>query len=325
MDSEFPQLKFTVHLLQFTSLCVMKSVFIWLSFAAICIIWGTTYFGVKVCIAYFPPFFLSAARYFTAGIIFLIMYLAIGKKMPPLYNLRHSAIAGFIIITGSNALMACGLHDVPSSFAGVLGAMAPIYVTLISILVFKGFKITPLIILGLLLSFVGVFYISQSQSAGNVGEHFWRGFLLVGIANVLWAVGSIYMKRFPVKEHVFIKVAAQMIPAGLLNFFISMAFEPHVQFAAVSAKAWFWLLFLILVGSLLAYLCFVYLIQFWQPARVTTHVYINTIVAVVLGFWLGGEQLNWFIFGNLMVVLVGVILVNNQYAKLEKMADEALA
>ena len=303
----------------------MKSVSIWLSFAAICIIWGTTYFGVKVCLTYFPPFFLSGLRYISAGLIFLIIYLKMNKKIPPLYNLRHSAIAGLIIITGSNALMACGIHYVPSSFAGIMGALAPIYVTIISVLVFKGFKVTPLIIIGLLLSFIGVFYISRSQSSGNVDIHFWRGFMLVGLANIFWAVGSIYIKQFPVKEHVFIKVAAQMIPAAILNFIISFIFEPRVQFTEVNTKTWLWVLYLILIGSLLAYLCFVYLIQYWQPARVTIHVYINTIVAAILGFWLGGEQLDLFIGANLLVVLLGVIIVNNQYSKLEKISKEALA
>jgi len=294
----------------------MKSLSIWLSFAAICFIWGTTFFGVKVCIAYFPPFYLSALRYFTAGIIFLIIYLLMQKKIPPLYNLRHSMVAGLIVITGSNALIAWGENYVSSSFAGILCALAPIYVTLMSLLFFKGFKVTPLIVIGLLLSFGGVFFISKNQSAGSVDIHFWRGFILVALANIFWAVGSIYMKRFPVKEHVFIKVAAQMIPAAILNYIISLIFEPRVQLSQVSNVAWIWLIYLVLIGSLLAYLCFVYLLQYWQAARVTIHVYVNTIVAALVGFWLGGEQLNAFIFGNLLVVLVGVIIVNNQYAKL---------
>ena len=289
---------------------------VWIAFIAVSIVWGTTYYGIRICVKYFPPFFFSGLRHFSAGIIFLIYFFLTEKRFQSYKGLIHIAIAGFLMICGGNALLSWGEKYISSGLTGVLSTAAPIYVTLISIFVFKGFRITPIIIAGTLLSVAGIFWICEPNIKTDSSAEFWWGITLTMIANFLWAAGAVYMRKFSTQQPVALRVAVQMIPASLINFVISFIFEPKMNWSGVSVEAWWSFIYLVLIGSCIGYLCFVYLIQYWQPARVTIHVYINTIVAVVIGWLFDADKLTIQTWCAIAVVLCGVILVNKEYMRM---------
>ena len=298
---------------------------VWLAFIALCIVWGTTYYGIRICVKYFPPFFFSGLRHFSAGILFLIYFFLTEKRLQSYKGLIHIVIAGILMICGGNALLSWGEKYISSGLTGVLSTAAPIYVTIISIFVFKGFRITPIIIVGTLLSVAGIFWICAPKISTGSGSEFWWGVALTMIANFFWAAGSVYMKKFSPTQPVALRVAVQMIPASLINFVISYIFEPKMNWLGVPAEGWWSFAYLVFIGSAVGYLCFVFLIQYWQPARVTIHVYVNTIIAVAIGWLFDGDKLTLQTWSAIGIVLCGVILVNKEYMQMAGVKMNRLA
>lgn len=295
--------------------------FVWFIFAVLCIVWGTTYFGIKVAMQYFPPFWFSAFRHFSAGAIFLLFYFAQSRELPSKTELFHSAMAGFFMICGGNALLSWAEIYISSGLAGILSSVAPLYITIMSIAVFKGFRVTWLIVLGLIISIGGIYLLSKPEDGLTVSPLFWRGFWLTLLANFFWGVGSIYMKKYPVNQHVYLKTAMQMIPASIVNIIVSFFFETSPNLSVVPAEAWWAVAYLIGIGSLVGYTSFVYLVKYMVPARLSIHIYVNTVVAVLVGWLFGGDHLTGATWVALAVILGGVILVNNEYAKMNRAAS----
>ena len=205
---------------------------------------------------------------------------------------------------------------ISSGLAGILSATAPIFITLMSIYAFPNFKITWKITLGLLIAFVGIALLSKPEDGIELTTEFWMGLWLAIVANVFWGMGSIYMKKYPVEQHPFLKTGIQMIPASLINITISFIFEPQPDFSKIDARGWGDIAYLILIGSLIGYLSFVYLIKYMAPARLSIHIYVNTVVAVLVGWALGGEHLNLTTWVALTIIMGGVFIVNNEYAQM---------
>lgn len=292
--------------------------FVWFVFAILCIVWGTTYFGIKIAMQHFPPFWFSAFRHFSAGVIFLAIYFLKSRELPSKTDVLHSAVAGCFMICGGNALLSWAEIYISSGLAGILSSVAPLYITLMSIAVFKGFRITWLIVLGLIISIGGIYLLSKPEDGLTPSPQFWGGFWLTLLANFFWGIGSIYMKKHPVNQHVYLKTAMQMIPAAIINFIISLSFETTPNLGIVPTEAWWAVAYLIGIGSLVGYTSFVYLIKYMAPARLSIHIYVNTVVAVLVGWLLGGDHLTSTTWVALTVILAGVVLVNNEYAKMNR-------
>ncbi len=289
---------------------------VWVAFSAICIVWGTTYFGTKVAMDYFPPFFFSALRFGVAGVIFLLLYLTQSRQKPTWADIKNGSIAGFFMITGGNALLGWAVKYIPSGLAGIMSATAPIFITLMSIYAFPNFKITWKISLGLLIAFVGMALLSKPDDGITLTTEFWMGLWLTVVANVFWGFGSIYMKKYPVEQHPFLKTGIQMIPASLINLTISFIFETQPHFSQIDTRGWTAVVYLIVIGSLVGYLSYVYVIKYMAPARLSIHIYVNIIVAVLLGWAFGGEHLSPITWVALTIIMIGVFVVNNEYARM---------
>jgi drug/metabolite transporter (DMT)-like permease len=292
--------------------------FVWFIFAVLCLVWGTTYFGVKIAVQYFPPLWFSAFRHFCAGAIFLIIYFLQFKEIPSKRDIWRAGVAGFFMICGGNALLSFAVVYIPSGLAGILSSVAPLYITLMSIAVFKGFRVTWLIVLGLLISIGGISMLSKPEDGGAPTHAFWVGFWLVLLANFFWGIGSVYMRKYPVEQHIYIKTAMQMLPASLINMGVSAFIETPPNLATIPANAWWATVYLIGIGSLIGYTSFVYLSKHMIPARLSIHIYVNTVVAVLVGWLFGGEHLTGMTWVALVVVLAGVVIVNNEYAKMNR-------
>lgn len=293
---------------------------VWIAFITLCLVWGTTYLGIKIAVKYFPPFWFSGFRHVAAGLIFLIFCFIKGYKLPSLSDIGRLAIVGGFMIIGGNALLSWAEIYISSGLAGILSAIAPVFTTLLSIVFFKGFRITGAIVGGLILSIIGMAILSKPDEAFKVSDGFILGIVLAFIANLGWAFGSVFMKKFDVKAHVFMRTGVQMVTAGSFNLMIGTFFEPKIDFSTVPTEGWLWVAYLIVIGSLVGYTCFVYLLDYMSPARLSIHVYINTVVAVLVGWLFANEHLTWLMFGAMLIVLMGVIIVNNAYAKMAQMA-----
>jgi drug/metabolite transporter (DMT)-like permease len=193
-----------------------------------------------------------------------------------------------------------------------------LYITLMSIAVFKGFRITWLIVLGLIISIGGIYLLSKPEGGLSPTPAFWTGFWLVLLANFFWGIGSIYMKKYPVEQHIYLKTSLQMIPASIINMVVSLGIETPPDLATIPADAWWAAAYLIGIGSLIGYTSFVYLTKYMVPARLSIHIYVNTVVAVLVGWLFGGDHLTGMTWVAMGIILAGVIIVNNEYAKMNR-------
>jgi drug/metabolite transporter (DMT)-like permease len=293
---------------------------VWVAFVTLCIVWGTTYLGIKNAVKYFPPFWFSGCRHVVAGLTFLAFCVIRGDKFPKLADIGRLAIIGGCMIVGGNGLISWAEIYISSGLAGILSAIAPVFTTLLSIMIFKGFRVTWAIVGGLVLSIIGMTILSKPDEAFQVSDGFVLGIVLTCFANLGWALGSVFMKKFDVKASVFMRTGIQMAIGGFVNLMIGTFFEPKINFSAVPTEGWLWIAYLITVGSLVGYSCFVYLLDYMSPARLSIHIYVNTVVAVLVGWLFANEHLTWLMFGAMLIVLTGVVIINNAYAKMAQRA-----
>lgn len=309
-----------IHIFLMSAQSKSLPITVWIAFIALCFFWGTTYLGIKICMKYFPPFWFSGFRHTTAGALFIIISIIKGQKLPSLQDtLRLFVVGGFMII-GGNALLSWAEIYISSGLASILSALAPLFITFLSIFFFKGFKVTWAIIGGLLLGIVGIMLLSKPDDDLAVTDGFVLGIILAIVANLCWAFGSVFMKKYPVNAPVFMRTGVQMILAGGVNLTIGTLLEKPVSFQEIPSEGWISVAYLIIFGSLVGYTCLVYVMEYMAPARISIHVYINTVVAVLLGWLLLGEPLSWLMGIAMTIIMVGVVIVNREYSKMAQKA-----
>ena len=291
-------------------------ILVWILFGVLCFVWGTTYLGISIAVKYLPPFFFSALRHLLAGGIFTIFFLLKGHKIPSWKDLARLSIAGICMITGGNALVSWAEIYITSSLAGVLSALAPLYITFLSFIFFKGFRATPTIFVGLIISIVGIYFLTKTDNPESVKEGFMLGVVLTILANLFWALGSIFIKKYPVDVNIYLRTGLQMLIGGAINMLLSLATEPLPNLTQLPLEFWGVLLYLVVFGSLIGYSCFVYVLDYMEPARVSIHMYVNTVVAVIVGWLFANDHLTPIMVLSMIVIMVGVIIVNREYAKM---------
>lgn len=290
-----------------------KSLLPYLALAVVCIAWGTTYLALRIGVLEFPPFLFSAIRQIIAGIL-LTGFLFIIKKLPRPDNqtLISQAIAGFFMITLGNGLVGWAEVYVPSGIAAIICSMVPIWVILINLIVAKEEKPTFPIVMGLAIGLSGVVLIFGENLSEFTGSTYALGLVMIFIANLGWAGGSIWMKRRNLQSNPFLNAGLQMLFGGLLLLPVSAVFDDYATIQWTS-NVLYSLVYLILVGSVAAYACYAYAIRKLPITIVTLYAYVNPIVAIVLGWLVLGEKLNLRIAIAIGVTLAGIYIVNKGY------------
>ncbi len=291
-----------------------------IAFGVLCIAWGTTYMGIKLAIQYIPPFMLSALRHLIAGSIFFAYCILVKKeKIPDGKTLWQLAILACLLIVGGNAFVCWAELEIPSGLTAVICSLSPMLITLFSMVLFKGFYITYKIAIGLLLGLLGVGLIFfKDLDSGSIQEKVFP-LLALFFAISCWALGSVLLKKRPLKISIYMSLGTQMLIGGIINLVISWSIEDNHNFWHTPIEGVVGLFYLIIVGSFLGYGSYLYVLQYYAAARVSIHTYMNTIIAVLVGWLIGRESLNEYVIAGTVIALAGVLLVNREYAKLAKL------
>jgi drug/metabolite transporter (DMT)-like permease len=290
------------------------------AFALLCIVWGTTYLGIRVALdEKIPPFLLSGIRHIIAGAIFMVYCLAKGHKIPSKEILFKLCFIGILMIIGGNALVCWAEQFIPSGLTAVICSLSPMFITLMSLFAFKNFTINTQIIIGLLLGLCGVICIFYESISLQFTDNTIMGMAFLIVANLSWGLGSIFMKKNQLAVNIFMSLGIQMLFAGCLNCLISLGFEDVSVIRNISTKGWYAVSYLIIMGSLVGYGSYAYVLSFYSPSRVSIHTYVNTVIAVFVGWLIGGERMDKFVFLGTFLVLIGVLLVNQAYAKMSSL------
>lgn len=295
------------------------------AFAAVYLIWGSTYLAIRYAIDTMPPFFMAGVRFLIAGGLLYAWARLRGAPNPTLTHWRAAAVIGGLLLFGGNGGVTWSEQFVPSGLVALMVALVPLWVVLIDWLRPRGIRPSGPMMAGLLLGLGGMALLIGPWETG--GEIELKGALAVIAASLLWSIGSVYSRHAPLPETPLMATAMEMLAGGALLSLASVVTGelPSVNLAAVSPNSALALAYLVLFGSIVAFSAYTWLLKVTTPARAATYAYVNPVVAVILGWALADEALSLrtLIAAAIIVAAVVVITTYRARATVEAAAEPA--
>lgn len=282
----------------------------YLSLAAICLIWGTTYLALRIAVLHFPPFLFVAIRQTTAGLLlagFMVIFAKV--QLPSREYILRQAIAGFFMISMGNGLVAWAEVYVPSGVAAIICSLMPMMVILVNLAVNREEKPTIPIVVGVLVGLIGIVMIFSEHLSDFAKLEYQIGIALIFLAVVSWAAGSVWMKKRSGEGNPFLNAGLQMFFGGLWLIPGVFLFD-DLTAVSWSSEAVYSLIYLIIFGSIIAYACYSYTLRKLPMTIVSLYAYVNPIVAVILGSIVLDEKLNSKIVLAILITVAGIYIVN---------------
>ncbi len=282
----------------------------YLSLAAICLIWGTTYLALRIAVQHFPPFLFVLIRQTTAGFLLAGFMILIAKvQLPSREYIFRQAIAGFFMISMGNGLVAWAEMYVPSGLAAIICSLMPMIVIVLNLAVNREERPTFPIIAGVLIGLVGIVMIFSEHLSDFTKVEYQIGIALIFLAVLSWAAGSVWMKKRSGEGNPFLNAGLQMFFGGLWMIPFSFLFD-DLSTVSWSSEAVYSLIYLIIFGSIIAYACYSYTLRKLPMTIVSLYAYVNPIVAVILGWIILDEKLNSKIWLAILITIGGIYIVN---------------
>lgn len=278
-----------------------QSILIVLALFCTYFIWGSTYLAIRFGIESFPPFLMGGVRFTVAGVVLFFVMRYLGAPMPSKQEWLGAGVVGLLLPAFGNGTVCYVQQTVSSSVAALSIATAPIWMAIFSSI--WGHKITAKEWLGIAIGLVGIVLLNLG---GSFDGDFMSAFLLI-FAAASWSFGSVWGKHLAMPKGLM-GAACQMLVGGIALLLVS-AYAGESWPKVVSAKSWGALIFLIILGSLIAYSAYQYLLKTVRPLVASSNTFVNPIVAFGVGIWLAGERVSAVEMIALGVILVGVFLV----------------
>lgn len=280
-----------------------------LSLFALYVIWGSTYIAMFFAIESFPPFMMAAIRFSVAGLLLYVFLRRRGYPAPSGKEWLGAAAVGILLLTIGNVAVAIAQKTVSTSVAAMAIATVPLWIALFSS--FWGESPNRREWLGILLGMLGAMVLST----GGALQASPQGALLIVLATVAWAFGSVWAKHLPMPPGVM-GSAAQMVMGGAVLVLLSLLLGETWPTKVTERSIWS-MVFLIFFGSIIAYSAYQYLLKTVRPALATSNTFVNPVVAMLLGVWLANEVIDVQEIMALVIIIVGVLLVMPFKAKSE--------
>lgn len=281
------------------------------AFAAVYLIWGSTYLGIRIAIDSIPPLLMSGGRFLIAGLVLYPVMRLAGAAPPTAIEWRHATMIGALLLLAGNGGVSWAEQTVPTNMVALLIAATPLWINLVDWLRPEGRRPRALVLVGLALGFVGVGFIvwSKNPLGQSIVNPAGAGVLL--FASVCWAVGSVWSRHVPRSDSALLTVAMQMIAGGLLLLVAGAGLgeTQSLNWRAITTASAYAFFFLTIFGSLVGFTAYVWLLQVSTPQRVSTYAYVNPLIAVVLGWVVLDEALpqGALIAGGLIIAAVVAI------------------
>lgn len=278
------------------------------AFAALYVIWGSTYLAIRFAVETMPPFTMAGVRFLIAGALLFGWSRARGAAPLTRPQWRTAGVAGVLLLAGGNGLVSWAELTVPSGVAALLLASTPMWMALLDWARPGGVRPALGVWAGLAVGLCGIAVLVGPGRLSGAPVDPW-GALAVGAAAFSWALGSIYQRGAPKSASTLLNVGGQMVVGGAVLVVVGLALGEHLDAAAVSAKSAWSLLYLILVGAVVGYSAYVWLLKVTTPAKASTYAYVNPVVAVILGWAFAGEALSPRVIGAGALVIGAVVLI----------------
>ncbi|MCY4637332.1 MAG: EamA family transporter [Acidobacteria bacterium] len=280
------------------------------AFAAVYVIWGSTYLAIRWGVAEIPPFLMAGGRFLGAGTVFVALAVHRGTARPTARDWLTTALIGLLMAAGGNGLVSWALQRVPSGLGALLVSMVPFWVALADWARPRGVRPPGHVILGLALGFTGVALLVNPTDIAGARSLDAIGAGTIVIASLLWATGSVYSRYAPQPASHWLSAGMQMLGGGAALLAISAASGElaGLDWSTVSPAAFGAWVYVAAFGSV-AYGCYLWLLKASTPAKAATYAYVNPVIALFLGYLLADETLSLWSIGCSGVVVAGVLLV----------------
>lgn len=297
------------------------------AFAGLYIIWGSTYLAIRVAIEHIPPFFLVATRFFIAGGLLTVWCLYKGEQFPSFKSFVTIGVGGVLMLFLGNGAVSWAEQYLASGLAAIIVATVPLWFVLLDKSQWLYYFSNKRIVLGVLIGFAGVLMLFAGNGSVELSGDKMKiiSFFVLIVGTIGWAVGSLYSKYKMVAGSVTMKAAVQMLAAGIVSViagFVSNE-QQHLVISAIPMQSWMALLYLIVFGSLVGYMSYIWLLSVRPASIVGTYAYVNPIVAVFLGWLILNEKITSSQVVALLVILAGVVLVNFRKEPKKPAMDES--
>ncbi|MBM3124182.1 MAG: EamA family transporter [Chloroflexi bacterium] len=286
---------------------------IWGALLALYIVWGSTYLGIRFAVESIPPFLHAGIRFLASGMILVTWQRAAGNPWPTRKQWISLAVIGNLLLLGGNGLLSWAEQSIPSGVAAMLVGSIPIFLVIMEALRPKGIKPTWQAIGGMVAGFAGIFIlVGPSEISGSSLRLDPLGVAAVLVACILWSIGSIYSKTADLPKSSFMTTGAEMLMGSLGLFLVSLLTGETRDWSMieVTSRSLYGLLYLITVGSLVGFGSYIWLLQNAPISLVATYAYVNPIVAILLGNWLGAEALDSRVWIATAIIIGSVIFIN---------------
>ena len=282
-----------------------------LAFAAIYIIWGTTYLAIRVAIDTMPPFLMAGARFVIAGLaVFLFLRLR-GQPMPRRLHWRSAFIVGGFLLVGGNGFVTWAEQEVPTGIAALVVATIPLWMTIFDWTLFKGPRPDRRVAFGVFLGLFGIALLIGPRlfdEAAGISPLSW---LIMILAPLLWSIGSLLSRSADLPKNTFMSTSTEMLAGGLLLLIIGVFTGETSQLATadISTQSLIAFIYLIIFGSIIAFTAYIWLLKHVQATRAGTYSYVNPIIAVFLGWLILSEPLSAQMLVAAAIIIAAVVLI----------------
>ena len=288
-----------------------------LAFSIIYFVWGSTFLAIRIGVRDVPPFMLAAMRFVIAGLVLYGWMMARGERSPSAREWISACVLAILIFVIDYGLLFWSEQRVPSGIAAVMMATIPAFMALSEIILLRTQKLTLRLSVALAIGIFGVgVLVSRSLNLGGAPIDK-AGAVALIVASISWSVAAALSRKLPLPASKAMSAGVQMLAGGILLALASAALGEFHNFhpGNVSRGAWLALAYLIVAGSIVGFTAYVWLLHHESPTKVVTYAYVNPIVAVIVGYFLGGEALGLRTVVGTAFILISVVVIRTTRTK----------
>ena len=276
------------------------------------ILWGTTWVASKIAVSEnLPPFQMASIRQGCGGLIFLIFFLLYKRlRLPTMKQFGWLLVLALLMFVFANGLSTWSLKYIPTGLSALIGALYPFSVVIIERLFFNTRNLTTLTMVGLLMGIAGVGIVFYENALHYHPAGYFFGLVLSVMAMLSWSAGTMFIARNKLKMNPYYATGWQMLIGSMILFIIAETMQPLIPLREVSMRIWLSIVYLVIFGSIISFIAFIYSMKKLPAAISSLYAYINPLVAMVTAAIVLNEKLTMNIVWGALVTLAGVFLVN---------------
>jgi drug/metabolite transporter (DMT)-like permease len=278
-------------------------------------VWGTTWVASRMAVQDTPALEVSAIRQGIAGILFTGFFLIKGAALPNWKQLKWLALMAVLLFVSANGVASMGLKYISSGLGALIAALYPLSVVIIERLFFKNTKITFYTFIGIVLGISGIVLVFYENAFHHHSEGYLLGIVFSLIAMLSWSIGTILIARNKLNINPYYATGWQMLLGSMMLFVLAFITGDSIPFHQIAPKTWFSISYLIGMGSIFAFVAFIYTMKHLEAPVAALYAYINPIVAILVGSVIVQEPLTINIIIGSAITLMGVYIVNHSLKK----------